>query len=133
MNLSKTAVALYVLLVFASGVLVGGLGYRLYTVSPVSASGARNSDEYRRKYLDEMRSRLHITAEQESQLTAILDETRARYREAQDRMKPEMQQIRKEQTDKVIAILSPAQQQEYARMREERDRRRREQDPSQKR
>lgn len=133
MNLSKTAVALYVLLVFISGVLVGGLGYRLYTVSPVSASGPRNSEEYRRKYLDEMRSRLKITAEQERQLVSILDETRGRYREAQDRMKPEMQQIRKEQTEKVNAILSPAQQQEYARMREERDRRRREQDASEKR
>jgi hypothetical protein len=124
MNLSKAAIGLYVALVFLSGIVVGALGYRLYTVSPVSASGPRSPEEYREKYLAEMRSRVKVSPEQEKQLIAILEETRARYKETRDSIEPQMQQIRQEQVDRVNAILTPEQRAEYARMRAERDRQR---------
>ena len=133
MNLSKAAIGLYVALVFLSGIVVGAFGHRLYTVSPVSASGPRSPEEYRQKYLSEMRTRVKITPDQEQKLVAILDETRSRYKETRDSVEPKMQQIRQEQVARVNAILSPEQQAEYARMREERDRQRREKEARERR
>ena len=133
MNLSKAAIGMYVALVFLSGLVVGAFGHRLYTVSPVSASGPRSPEEYRQKYLAEMRTRVKITPEQEKKLVSILDETRSRYKETRDSVEPKMQQIRQEQVAKVNAILSPEQQAEYARMREERDRQRREKEARERR
>ena len=128
MNLSKAAIGVYVALVFLSGIVVGAFGHRLYTVSPVSASGPRSPEEYRQKYLAEMRARVKITPEQEKKLVSILDETRSLYKETRDSIEPQMQRIRQEQVAKVNAILSPEQQAEYGRLREERERQRKERD-----
>lgn len=133
MNLSKAAIGLYVALVFLSGIVVGAFGHRLYTVSPVSASGARSPEEYRQKYLSEMRSRVKITPDQEQKLVAILDETRSRYKETRDSIEPQMQRIRQEQVAQVNAILSAEQQAEYARMREERERQRQQREKQERR
>jgi hypothetical protein len=71
-----------------------------------------------------MRARLKLTPGQETELNGILDDTRLRYRELHERFRPEMKAIQDEQTDKVNAILDPAQQTEYGKMRDEREQRR---------
>jgi hypothetical protein len=124
MKRSNFSVVLYVLLVFLSGALVGAFGHRLYTTKTVSAkSGKRpGPDEYRKRYMDEMSTRLKLDATQVQQLTVILDETRQRYKEARDRMDPEMKRIQEEQRDRIRGMLSADQRSEYEKMIEEKDR-----------
>jgi hypothetical protein len=122
MQFSRLSALLYLALVFGAGITVGALGHRFYTVSPVNAdSRPRNPEEYRRRYMDEMKTRLKLSGDQASKLETILDETRSRFRENYERMKPEMQRIRAEQVEKVRAILDENQRTEYEKMRAERD------------
>ena len=113
---------LYVLLVFASGVAVGGSAHLLYTSNSVIASSTpRAPAEYRRQLIAEMRTRLHLTSDQVSQLEPILDETRRRYQECHKKIDPETKAIQAEQVQKIRALLSDAQQTEFEKMRAERE------------
>ena len=120
MKLSRAAIAVYIGLVFASGALLGAFGHRLYTVSSVSAKTTRNPEEFRKRYLAEMQRRLNLTPDQAVNLNAILDQTRARYNEARERMR---ESLRQEQVAKVRAILTQEQQVEYEKVQEERQQR----------
>jgi len=116
---------LYLALVFLSGILVGGFGVRLYTLSPVSASvNPRSPEEFKRRYIDEMHARLHLSDQQVKQLGPILGETRQRYREFHERYKPELKAIQNQQVGKIRSILTEGQQPEYSKMLEEREKQR---------
>jgi len=123
MKPSNATAALYVVLIFLSGVLVGGFGYRLYSASSVNAARARSSEDYRVRYVTEMRNRLKLSERQVEELNAILDATRERWREVRERYKPEMKSIQDEQVERIRAILDPAQRTEYEKMRAEREER----------
>ena len=127
MKLSRLAIAIYVGIVFASGVVLGAFGHRLYTVSTVSAKSTKNPDQFRREYVDAMRSRLNLDDQQVGKLNVILDDVNAQYQaefkaERQKRV-PALQSIRQNQIDRINAMLSPAQQSEYEKMRKEREER----------
>jgi len=118
MRRSRLAVAFYLLLVFLSGAVVGALGYRYYARTQGPAARPRpNPEEYRRRYMEEMRSRLKLNDEQARQIDAILDEMRERY-------KAQMHSMQQEQSARIRAVLDPAQQREYEKMRREREERR---------
>jgi hypothetical protein len=121
MKLSKLTIALYLTLIFLSGVAVGGFSHRLYTVSTVNAKTQRDPNEWRMRYINEMQSRLGLRADQVSALNGILDETRARFHETREKMQPEFEAVKQQQIAKVKAILSPSQQAEYDKMRQERE------------
>jgi Spy/CpxP family protein refolding chaperone len=131
MKLSRSAIILYVGLVFASGAVLGVLGHRLYMASSVSANllpvvtapGKSNPEEYRKKALAEYKSRLKLTDDQVVKFNSLMDETRARVGEIRKQMHPAYEKIHQEQTDKVRAMLSPEQRAEYDRMLKERDER----------
>jgi hypothetical protein len=124
MKLSRQAMALYALLIFASGGVLGALTHRLYTVTTVSATETRPSpDEWRKKYMAEMQSRLHLTSDQILKLNIYLDETRSLVREAQAKVKPEIEQIKHDQREKIKTMLDEKQKVEYIKLLEERDRR----------
>ena len=74
MGKTGLAAALYFSLVFAGGAVVGGVGYRLYSASAKADSGP---SQYRQKYMDEMKGRLSLTADQTTRIEAILDEVLA--------------------------------------------------------
>jgi len=133
MKRKTLSTALYVSLVFLSGAVVGGFAHRLYTMNPVLASPASpKPEDYRRKYLDEMRTRLSLSAEQLTQISAILDSTKARYnevrakwdKEAKVKAKPELKAIHEDQVQKIKGILSEPQEAEYDKLRVEREKRR---------
>ena len=128
MKRNNLTIALYILLVFAGGVAVGGFGHRLYTVKSVSAvSNKRKSpEEYRRAYMLEMKKRVHLTDQQAMDVEKVLDSTREQYRAFRERTKPEMEKIQTEQTSGIRKILSEEQMREYDKMRAEREARRRE-------
>jgi uncharacterized protein YneF (UPF0154 family) len=127
MRFSRLRIALYICLIFASGIVVGVFATRLYMVSAVQA----DPREWRQQYISEMTSRLKLRPEQVTTLNNILDETRSRFHEVRERMRPQMESIRQEQTDKIRAMLNDAQKTEYEKMRLEREeKQKREKGPS---
>jgi hypothetical protein len=127
MNLSRTAIALYMGLVFVSGAVLGGFGdhvYGTYRVSPAKSGKAPKSpEEVRRSIIDFWKSHLKLTDDQVIKVGLIMDETRARMDEVHRSTVPAQQEIRREQMDKMRAILMPEQQTEYDRLQKAREER----------
>jgi hypothetical protein len=127
MKPSQLTVALYAVLTFASGLVVGVAGYRLYTASNVRAKvEPRSPEDFRKKYVEEMRSRLKLSDKQVTDLNAVLDATRERFRQLREKERPEVKAIQDEQLERIRALLSAEQLAEYEKMRAERDRKMRE-------
>jgi polyhydroxyalkanoate synthesis regulator phasin len=114
---------LYLSLLFVSGVAVGVFGHRLYTLNSVNATSInpRNPEEFRRRYVAEMRSRLKLTDDQVARLGPILDETRQRHQELMDKHRPEFKAIHDEQVRKIRGMLTDSQQTEYTALLAERE------------
>jgi|SRR5258708_24468026 hypothetical protein len=123
MKLTRWTVALYMGLVFVCGGVVGAFGHRLYTVSGVSANVAsRNPEEFRKKYLADIKARLKLTDAQVTQMSVIMDDTRMRFRETRAIIEPQMKKIREDQQRKFAELFSPEQLAEWQKIAEERER-----------
>lgn len=121
-------VALSLSLVFGCGLAVGAFGHWLYANNTVSAKSGKTParatpEEYRRRYVDEMKTRLKLDDQQLSQLNSVLDGTRARFEAMKERHRPEVKQIQQEQVDQINGFLSDGQRAEYQKMRQERQER----------
>lgn len=123
---SNPMVPLYLLLVFGSGALVGGFGYRLYSANTVNAEQTqkKSPEALRQRYLKEYESRLKLNPGQMQKLVVILDDAKAKYKSAHDTIDPEMKRIAAEQRQRITSMLDDTQRAEYAKMLEERERRR---------
>jgi Spy/CpxP family protein refolding chaperone len=123
MTRKNLPIALYLLLVFGSGAVVGALGYRTYN-PPTTRSGSLTPPppgEWRRQYIDESRSRLNLTEDQVQKLTVILDQTDARFREIREHDNDLIRQIRDEHVARVRTILTPEQIPKYEKLHAERE------------
>jgi hypothetical protein len=116
--------ALYILLTFASGIAVGAVGHWLYSSKAVRADSNR-SDEFRKRYLEGMRTRLNLSPDQFEKLGPILDTTRSLYRELHEKHRPEYQAIHQLQVAQINRLLSDTQKAEYEKFRAEQEQRRR--------
>lgn len=122
MKRSNWSIALYVVLIFVSGMAAGALGQRLVTSRVVSADTApRSPEQWRAKYVDEMRQRLSLDATQETKVNQILDVTRTRYNEIKERNRPEMKRIQEEQAESIRGILNKSQKASYTAFRQEKE------------
>jgi hypothetical protein len=112
---STWSIAFYVVLIFASGVAAGVLGQRLLASRVVIADSApRTPEQWRAKYVEELRERLSLDATQEATLNKVLDITRARYNQVRERNRPEMKRIHDEQVESIREVLNDAQKAAYA-------------------
>jgi hypothetical protein len=117
---SRISAALYLLVVFCSGALVGGLSYRLYAVSPVSAK--LSPEDMRHRYIEAIREKVKLDNEQVQQVNQIFDDTRTRYNEIRNKMRAEGQAINTHQVEQIEAILRDDQKPLFAAFRAERER-----------
>lgn len=125
MKPTRWTVALYMALVFVCGGVVGAFAFRLYTVSGVSANvGQRNPEEFRKRFMADLKSRLQLSDDQAAKLGVIMDETRMRVRAARMTIEPELEKIRDDQKQKISELLSPNQQAEWQKILDERQRKR---------
>jgi hypothetical protein len=123
MKPTRWTVALYMALVFACGGVVGAFVFRLYTVSEVRANvSQRNPEEFRKRFMADLKARLQLNDDQAAKLGAILDETRMRVRAARVTIEPELQKIRDDQKQKITELLSPGQLVEWQKIVDERQR-----------
>jgi hypothetical protein len=120
---TRYSAALYLILVFASGILVGVVSHRLYVTSTVTATAPpRTMDEVRKKYLAEMRARVGVDDRQLTSVNGILDDTKRKFDDLARNEKPLHDAISKEQVDSISALLTPPQKIAYDKWREERAR-----------
>jgi len=127
MKLSRSAIVLYVGLIFASGAVLGVFGNRLYNTSTVNAKVVKTPDEFRKMVVDEYQRRLQLTADQVQKVNLILDETQAQVKEIHAKSDPELKAVHDNQVEHMTQILTPAQRTEYEAMRKERQEQRQKQ------
>ncbi len=114
-------IALYLALVFVSGAVVGALGYRVYNPPAAKSAPRMNPEEWRSRFVDEMKTRVNLTAEQVQKVNAIMDETKIRFDGDRERHHHVVEQIRDEQRAKMRGILTPEQLPKYEQFRADRD------------
>ena len=122
----KIPIALYLFLVFASGAVVGAMGYRIYNPPTARSSGTRprrGSEEFRRQYLQEMQTRLSLNPEQMDKLRVILDRTDERFNDARMQHNEMVRELREQHVAGVREILMPEQLPKYEQLRAEREQR----------
>lgn len=133
---SKLSAGLYLLLVFLSGALVGGLSYRLYSVNTVAAiTGGvpkTSPEEFRRRYIEAIRAKVHLDPQQVDQVNQIMDDARAQFDEVRAKSRTEMQGIEARRIEKMNAVLRDEQKPAYAAFRAEREKLRQQQREKQK-
>ncbi len=124
---SKVSALLSLLLVFASGALVGVVGYRLYTVNtvvtaPPPRTGQRlDPEEARRRLIADQREKIGLDDQQVAQLNRIYDETRQAFDELHKEGSAKSRALWDKQKEEVRAMLRPDQLPRYDKWQAERD------------
>jgi hypothetical protein len=123
---TRFSAALYLILVFASGILVGVVSHRLYVTTTVNADNVavqpRTMDEVRKRYLADMRARVGVNDVQLSSVNAILDQTKQKFDDLHRQEKPLRDKIQQEQVESIRAVLTPEQSVAYDKWRADRAR-----------
>ena len=153
MNKAKLSALLSLLLVFASGGVVGAFAYKLYLAPTPVTGGPGNTppsrpspEEVRRRVVTDLTSKVKLDAEQTKQLNAIMDQTHSEFealrlkgkpdwdelnqkRDAlMEKQRPEQEAIRNRNTERINAMLREDQKPLYAAWRAERERQRKSRD-----
>ncbi len=115
-----------------TGFILGMIALFMFAVSSTSFAQGRgvangnDKEENMEKRLDKMKERLKLTDSQVSQIkeindtyaTLVSDAKAKEYSEPKDKLKA-IKQIRKEQDEKITAVLDDAQKAEWTKMKEE--------------
>jgi hypothetical protein len=111
MSKSRISAFLTLLLVFASGAVLGAVAHRLYVVNagPIAASKRPSPEEVRKRQVGEMRERVKMDDAQVATFNQILDQTKSRFDETHKQYNAANRAIWDEQRNKVKAILRPEQ------------------------
>jgi hypothetical protein len=120
---TRLSAIFYLLLVFASGILVGVVSTRLYAVkaSVPAATAPRNMAELRSRYMTEMQKRIPaMTADQSAAVAKILDDTKKKFDDIRREERPTRDRIQQEQIDAIRTVLTDAQRPAYESWRAER-------------
>ena len=127
---TRFSAAIYLVLVFASGILVGIVSHRLYVTASVNANNSvappRTMDDVRKRYLADMRAKVGVNDAQIASINRILDETKRKFDDLHKREKPLRDKIQQEQVESIRAVLAEDQRGAYENWREERARLQRE-------
>ncbi|HEX9761080.1 MAG TPA: hypothetical protein VGA40_09185 [Candidatus Acidoferrales bacterium] len=102
----KTKAAFLVLIVFVLGFALGGLTMHLVE-GRVFSHGPRGGGPNR--FQQQITRDLGLTAEQQAQLAAILEDSRHRYNGIYEPIRPQLAAAREEGRNKIRAILTPEQ------------------------
>jgi Spy/CpxP family protein refolding chaperone len=105
-NKTRREAALLVLVVFALGILLGGLGTHLWGERVWGHQTAPNS---RDEIIGRLTHELSLTPDQKTSVTAIVDDTRAQWRALYAPLDPKKEEIRQQSRDKIRALLTPEQ------------------------
>ena len=124
----RFSVALQLFVVFASGILVGGLAYRVYTARsgapPMMMGppmGRGGGPSFRDRWVNEMRERLELRDDQVRRLTEILEFTGRGFRDSKRRYDVDIKMLQDRQQTQIRQMLDSRQRTEYEKMLQERE------------
>jgi hypothetical protein len=125
---SRLTIAFYLVLVFASGILVGVESHRLYATTSIARAKnpPQNMGEFRRLYLDGMKTQVGVSDTQLTQINNILDDTKKKVDELAALEKPLHDRITQQHIDQIKDLLNPQQKIAYDNWRAARERAKRE-------
>jgi hypothetical protein len=136
---SKLSVAMYLLLVFGSGAVVGGLGHRLYTreSAPEPPAKRPSPEEFKKTYLTELKARVGLTDDQVAAAAKVMDDTRSMYHQVDEEWREhwsaKVKAIQESHLQRMYQIFETDQQrQAYDKFQKERESMRRKRDPNKK-
>ena len=120
---TRKRAALWLAAVFVAGVALGIAGTRFV------ADGHRgrlriSPHEYRMQLLAKLTHDLGLDEQQQEEVEVILDEIGDRFRAVREAIEPELEAIRAERAERIMALLNRAQRTTYQTILEERRRRR---------
>ena len=121
---SRVTIALYLVLVFASGILVGIESHRLYATTSTARANAspQTMSEFRKRYLNGMKNEVGASGEQIVEINNILEDTKKKVEELTAAEKPLHDKIQQEHIDQIKALLTPDQRVRYENWRAARER-----------
>lgn len=110
---TRSAALALVIAVFVLGVALGALGMYLggarvfagHPATPVRLTPAQRND----RVVENLTKDLSLTAEQQGQLKAILEQTGAGYKSIHDEEAPKLESVRQKGRDQIRGILKPEQ------------------------
>ena len=105
-----------VVVIFAIGFLAGGLAMNFYHNKQVSS--ARGGEGMRSRF-DHLINRLDLSDEQENQVRAIFDDVRSQLREVRKESEPKFLEVRKQSDERLKAVLTPQQWEQFQQMKSE--------------
>ena len=120
---TRISIAVYLFLVFASGIMVGLVSYRLYATNTASANNTpRSMTEFRKRYLDGMRTKVGVSEAQIVAITRELDETKRKYDALAAEEQPLHDKIQQDHINEIKDLLNDQQKIAYDNWRAERER-----------
>ncbi len=122
---SKMGATLMLVSIFLLGCVSGGVSYYLYRNHFTPAPAQHTPGTARRDIVEEMSQSLHLDAQQQQQLAAIIQQSRQRYSALSQQFRPQYEQIRSETDQAIRAILRPDQRQLFEETLEKMEARRR--------
>jgi Spy/CpxP family protein refolding chaperone len=108
---NRKAIAL-VVVVFLLGIALGGVGIFLVTAR-VQASRAQATAHNPGSTMALFTRDLNLTVEQQSQIQAIISDTRGRYAELHDKFDPEYERVRHEGRERIRQTLTAEQRPKF--------------------
>lgn len=111
-NQGNRKAAVLVFVVFVLGIALGAVGTYLVTSRVLAARPLANQASLARNpagTLAMFTRGLDLTPDQQKQLQAIFNETRANYAALHQKLDPEYEQVRRQSRDKIRQILTPEQ------------------------
>lgn len=96
----------------AAGTLLTVRG-RIAEAGPAQSGRQMSREEAEERFVARMVERLQLDETQEQQVRLILNEGRARFKEAEKKKDAEARSIRREMNDQIRALLRPEQQQSF--------------------
>jgi Spy/CpxP family protein refolding chaperone len=101
---------------FVIGILIGSLGTHLYyahrLLTPDGPPGWGG-----RLFMDRLEARLNLTSEQRREIDRILEESHARAESFRESMGPKVRALMEETHERVTAVLTPEQREQFEEMR----------------
>jgi len=118
---SRFSAVLYLFLVFASGILVGVVSYRLYMTKTVNANSPQTMAEFRKRYLSEMRVKVKVNDAQVAAVVGLLDDAKKKFDDLHAQETPLHDKIQADLIESIRAQLTDQQKVAYDAWRIERE------------
>src|ERR1051325_7443713 len=109
---AKLTAAVYLLVVFLSDAMVGAFVHRLYMVKTVLSTSVDSTTprrpgpaDWRKHFIDDMRSKVKVDEQQVAQLSQIFDQSGEEMKELHSKRRAEDQALQNQMVEKINQIL----------------------------